>query len=275
MSLITAQANKELDTPFNLSREYIDFYRENGFVKLKHVLSPETIQYMNKTISAEVVRLNTQHLPMEERDTYGKAFLQIMNIWTRSELVKEIVFSKRLAKLAADLMGVDGVRMYHDQALFKEPGGGHTPWHADQYYSPLANDNTITAWIPLQETGLELGPVEFSAKSQQLQEGRTLKISDDSENYIQKKLTLNDFKKVVEPFETGEVSFHSGWIFHRAGANATKSMRKVMTVIYMDKDMRLKAPDNDNQQADWDTWCPGAVVGELIDTPLNPIIYQN
>jgi Protein involved in biosynthesis of mitomycin antibiotics/polyketide fumonisin len=275
MSLITAQANKELDTPFNLSREYIDFYRENGFVKLKHVLSPETIQYMNKTISAEVVRLNTQHLPMEERDTYGKAFLQIMNIWTRSELVKEIVFSKRLAKLAADLMGVDGVRMYHDQALFKEPGGGHTPWHADQYYWPLSNDNTITAWIPLQETGLELGPVEFSAKSQQLQEGRTLKISDDSENYIQKKLTLNDFKKVVEPFETGEVSFHSGWIFHRAGANATKSMRKVMTVIYMDKDMRLKAPDNDNQQADWDTWCPGAVVGELIDTPLNPIIYQN
>ena len=275
MSLITAQANKELDTPFNLSREYIDFYRENGFVKLKHVLSPETIQYMNKTISAEVVRLNTQHLPMEERDTYGKAFLQIMNIWTRSELVKEIVFSKRLAKLAADLMGVDGVRMYHDQALFKEPGGGHTPWHADQYYWPLSNDNTITAWIPLQETGLELGPVEFSAKSQQLQEGRTLKISDDSENYIQKKLTLNDFKKVVEPFETGEVSFHSGWIFHRAGANATKSMRKVMTVIYMDKDMRLKAPDNDNQQADWDTWCPGAVVGELIDTPLNPILYQN
>lgn len=275
MSPITAQANKELDTPFPLSQDSIDFFRENGFVKLKHVLSPETIQYMDKTISAEVVRLNTQHLPMEERDTYGKAFLQIMNIWTRSALVKEIVFSKRLAKLAADLMGVDGVRMYHDQALFKEPGGGHTPWHADQYYWPLANDNTATAWIPLQETGLELGPVEFSAKSQQLQEGRTLKISDDSENIIQKKLTLNDFKKVVEPFETGEVSFHSGWVFHRAGANSTNSMRKVMTVIYMDKDMRLKAPANDNQQADWDTWCPGAVVGELIDTPLNPILYQN
>jgi hypothetical protein len=275
MSQITAQIDKELNSPFALSQDSIDFFRENGFVKLKHVLSPETIQYMDKTISGEVVRLNTQHLPMEERDTYGKAFLQIMNIWTKSPLVKEIVFSKRLAKLAADLMGVDGVRMYHDQALFKEPGGGHTPWHADQYYWPLANDNTITAWIPLQETGLELGPVEFSAKSQQLQEGRTFKISDDSENFIQKKLTLNDFKKVVEPFEMGEVSFHSGWVFHRAGANATKNMRKVMTVIYMDKDMRLKAPANDNQQADWDTWCPGAVVGELIDTPLNPILYQN
>src|SRR5688572_11564799 len=275
MSQIPAQIKQELGKPFKLSQDAIDYYRENGFVKLKNVLSAEAIQYMDKTISAEVVRLNTQHLPMEERDTYGKAFLQIMNIWTRSALVKEIVFSKRLAKIAADLMGVDGVRMYHDQALFKEPGGGHTPWHADQYYWPLANDNTVTAWIPLQETGLELGPVEFSAKSQQLQEGRTLKISDDSEAIIQKKLTLNDFKKVVEPFELGEVSYHSGWVFHRAGANTTKNMRKVMTVIYMDKDMQLKAPANDNQQADWDTWCPGAVIGEQIDTPLNPILFEN
>jgi len=275
MSQIPTQIRQELQKAFNLSQDSIDFFRENGFVKLKKVLSAGVLQYMDKTISEEVVRLNTQHLPMEERDTYGKAFLQIMNIWTRSALVKEIVFSKRLAKIAADLMGVEGVRMYHDQALFKEPGGGHTPWHADQYYWPLANDNTVTAWIPLQATGLELGPVEFSAKSQQLQEGRTFKISDDSETIIQKKLTLNDFKKVVEPFDAGEVSFHSGWVFHRAGANTTKSMRKVMTVIYMDKDMRLKAPANENQQADWDTWCPGAVVGDLIDTPLNPILYKN
>jgi ectoine hydroxylase-related dioxygenase (phytanoyl-CoA dioxygenase family) len=274
MPTLPVHIQQELETPFTLSSEQISFFRENGFIKLKKVLSPGVIQYMNKTISAEVVRLNTQHLPFEERDTYGKAFLQIMNIWTKSPVVKEIVFSNRLARIAADLMGVDGVRMYHDQALFKEPGGGHTPWHADQYYWPLANDNTVTAWIPLQETGLELGPVEFSAGSQQLQEGRTLKISDDSEAVIQKKLTLHDFKKVVEPFDVGEVSFHSGWVFHRAGANKTNQMRKVMTVIYMEKNMRLSEPVNENQQADWDGWCPGAVVGEVIDTPLNPILYE-
>ena len=274
MSNIPLPIKEELASPFKLSPEIIDFFRENGFVKLKNVLSPTAIQYMNETISTEVVKLNTQHLPIEERDTYGKAFLQIMNIWTRSAPVKEIVFSKRLAKIATDLMGVSGVRMYHDQALFKEPGGGHTPWHADQYYWPLSNDNTVTAWIPLQETGLELGPLEFSAKSQQLQEGRTLKISDDSEAVIQKKLTLHDFKKIVEPFDVGEVSFHGGWLFHRAGANKTDNMRRVMTIIYMDKDMRLKEPANENQQADWDTWCPGATIGEVINTPINPILYE-
>ncbi len=274
MPQIPAAIQQYLDKPYELSHDQVSFYQENGYIKLKNVLPNEVIMFLNDTISAEVVRLNTQHLPIEQRDTYGKAFLQIMNIWTKSKPVKQIVFGKRLAKIAADLMEVNGVRLYHDQALFKEAGGGHTPWHADQYYWPLSSDNTVTAWIPLQQTGLELGPLEFSAKSQQLQEGRSLKISDDSEIMIQKKLTLNDYTKIVEPFDLGEVSFHNGWVFHRAGANTTNRMRKVMTIIYMEKDMRLKQPANENQQADWETWCPGARVGEIIDTPLNPVLYD-
>ncbi len=145
---------------------------------------------------------------------------------------------------------------------------------ADQYYWPLASDHSITAWIPLQATPLEMGPLEFSAKSYQLQGGRELKISDDSERVISQKLRLNDFELVVEPFDLGEVSFHSGWLFHRAGANRSDRMRGVMTIIYMDKDMRLKAPENDNQQLDWEAWCPGAEIGEVIDTPLNPVLYE-
>ncbi len=263
-----------LDESFAITDEQINFFQTNGFIKIKNVLTADTLHYMNETISEEVKRLNTQHLPMEQRDTYGKAFLQIFNLWAKSETVKEVVFSKRLAKMASELMDVTGVRMYHDQALFKEPGGGHTPWHADQYYWPLSSDKTVTVWIPLQKTGLELGPLEFSAGSQQLTEGRNLKISDESEKEIQRKLTLRDFEQVVEPFDVGEVSFHMGWVFHRAGSNQTDAMRKVITVIYMDKDMRLKEPVNENQIADWKTWCPGVKVGDVIDSPLNPVLYS-
>jgi ectoine hydroxylase-related dioxygenase (phytanoyl-CoA dioxygenase family) len=263
-----------LEVPYSVTDEQINFFRENGFIKLKNVLPAETIHIINETVSHEVQQYNIQKVPMDQRDTYGKAFLQVMNLWTKSDSVKKIVFSKRLAKLATDLLEVKGVRMYHDQALFKEPGGGHTPWHADQYYWPLASDRTVTVWIPLQETKLEYGPLEFSARSQQIQEGRNLKISDESEKELQKKLTLNDFKQIVEPFDIGEVSFHTGWLFHRAGPNKTDQMRKVMTVIYMDKDMQLKEPANENQLADWNTWCPGAKVGEVINTPLNPVLFD-
>lgn len=42
------------------------------------------------------------------------------------------------------------MRLYADQALYKEPHGGYTPWHCDAFYWPLASDKAITAWIPLQ-----------------------------------------------------------------------------------------------------------------------------
>ncbi len=265
---------EELQNPYKLTEEDIAFYREHRFIKLKRVFSAELLSHYSEVIKYKVKELNTMHLPLEERSTYDKAFLQIMNIWTHSPKVKEFVFSKRLAGIATQLMGTNGVRIYHDQALFKEPGGGFTPWHADQYYWPLASDHTITAWIPLQAVPLKMGPLEFSDKSHLLQHGRTYKISDDSEQVIGKALRLNDFETVKEPFDLGEVSFHSGWLFHRAGPNKTNQMRAVMTVIYMDSEMTLKEPENENQQNDWETWCPGAQIGEVVDTPLNPVLYR-
>ena len=275
MTSIPSSVIASLAKPYELTADQIAFYQQNRFIKLKQVFDEETISFFNEVIGKRVEVMNHQNTPLEQRSTYGKAFLQLFNLWKEDELVKAFVFSERLAKIAADLMQVDGVRIYHDQALFKEGGGGITPWHADQYYWPLETDKTVTAWIPLQATPLALGPLEFSAGSHQIVEGRDLEIGDESESVIQKKLKVTNFQHVIEAFDLGEVSFHSGWVFHRAGANTTSDMRKVMTVIYMDKDMVLKNPENKNQINDWNTWCPGATIGEVIDTPLNPILYQN
>lgn len=263
-----------LNEPYSLSQEQINFYQNNRYIKLKEVLNPETVQYFNSVISKQVEEMNQEQTALEDRTTYGKAFLQLFNLWTENPIIKELIFSKRIAKIASDLMEVNGVRLYHDQALFKEGGGGITPWHADQYYWPLETDKTITAWIPLQETPLEMGPLEFSAGSHTILEGRELEIGDESEEVIQKKLRVTDFKHVIEAFDLGEISFHSGWVFHRAGANVTNEMRKVMTIIYMDKDMLLKNPENKNQINDWNTWCPGAKIGEIINSPINPVLYS-
>jgi ectoine hydroxylase-related dioxygenase (phytanoyl-CoA dioxygenase family) len=266
---------EHLNDPYSLSQDQIDFYQKNRFIKLKEVLNKEALAFFNAVISEQVAQMNQEQTALEERTTYGKAFLQLFNLWLENPMVKELIFSKRIAKIASDLMQVNGVRLYHDQALFKEAGGGITPWHADQYYWPLETDKTVTAWIPLQETPLNMGPLEFSAGSHVIVEGRELEISDTSEELIEKKLRVTDFKHVIEPFDAGEISFHSGWVFHRAGANATDEMRKVMTIIYMDKDMILKNPENANQEHDWKTWCPGAKIGEIIDSPINPLLYSN
>jgi hypothetical protein len=42
----------------------------------------------------------------------------------------------------------------------------------------------------------------------------------------------------------------------------------------MDVDMRLAAPTNKNQQLDWETWTPSTKVGEIMNDPLNPVLYE-
>ena len=263
----------ELDAPYSLTKEQINFYDANGYIKLKHVFSPQLLHHYGRAIHARVSELSRDALPMEQRTTYGKAFLQIMNLWTESAEVKEFVFGKRLGRIASELMGVSGVRIYHDQALYKEAGGGITPWHADQYYWPVDSDKTITAWVPLQKTPLETGPLAFCEKSHRFQVGRDLEISDESE--ITLKQALNQFRLEESGFDLGEVSFHSGWTFHRAGSNTSDRPREVMTVIYMDENIRLAPPKNKNHLMDMDRWMPGLKTGDVLSSHLNPIVYSS
>jgi len=261
----------DLDDPYALGNDSIDDFRRNGFVRLKQVFAPEELQHYG----AEIERLTVakQARPLEERSTYGKAFLQVTNLWEQSDVAREFVFGKRLARIAAELLEVEGVRLYHDQSLMKEAGGGFTPAHADQYYWPLASDRTVTAWVPLQAVPSEMGPIGFYAGSHRFTFGRDLPISDESEARISAEMERQGFALVDDPFDLGEVSFHSGWTFHRAGPNRTNEPRSVMTIINMDKDMRLAEPSA-GQQADRDAFCPGVEVGEVIASPKNPVLWE-
>jgi ectoine hydroxylase-related dioxygenase (phytanoyl-CoA dioxygenase family) len=246
----------------------------DGFVHLPGVLSPDAVAAYEPALTQKVIELNTMHLPMEERTTYQKAFLQVENLWRHSAVVRELVFSGRLARIAAELLGVGGVRLYHDQALYKEAGGGLTPWHADQYYWPLANDRSITAWIPLQETPLEMGPLSFARGSHRFSHGRDMPISDESEAMLRAALAEQDFPLVEEPFALGDASFHLGWTFHRAGVNASSAARRVMTIIYIDADVTVAEPVNGAQRIDLATYLQNAPVGEVPDNELNPVLYR-
>ncbi len=272
---MSPQIAEDLAAVYPLSAGQIAHFRSQGYIKLKDVLKPETLDHYAAEITTQVFRLNNLTKPMSERTTYEKAFLQIMNLWTKSDVVKELAFSRKLARIAAELMGVDGVRMYHDQALYKEPGGGITPWHADQFYWPVATDHTCTVWIPLQETPIELGPLAFSATSHRFNFGRDLEISDESEKKISRLLLEKGLPLDEARFDLGEVSFHYGWTFHRAAANVSDRPRKVMTMIYIEDGCRLLQPRNKPQENDWNSWMPGAKVGEVIASPLNPVLYHD
>jgi ectoine hydroxylase-related dioxygenase (phytanoyl-CoA dioxygenase family) len=198
-----------------------------------------------------------------------------MNLWLVDEAAKQFVFGQRLAGLAARLLGVRAVRLYHDQSLYKEPSGGITPAHADQYYWPLASDRTITVWVPLQDVPLEMGPLAFYRGSHHAEFGRDLPISDDSEAMITAEMEARGFAIDEAAFALGDVSFHSGWTFHRAGANRSTAPRSVMTMIYMDADMTIADTLNAAQRNDLAQWLPGLGPGDRAASPLNPILFDS
>ena len=60
-----------------LNQQQVGFYKKNNFIKVKNVFSPELITYFNRVITKKVNEVNQQETPLEGRDTYGKAFLQL------------------------------------------------------------------------------------------------------------------------------------------------------------------------------------------------------
>lgn len=261
-----------LDMPFTIAEDVIAQYRNDGFVRLPGLLDAEELAHYGAEITRLTLALNTQVKPLEERETYDRAFLQVMNLWRSSEEARRFVFGKRLAGVAAQLLGVKAVRLYHDQSLYKEPSGGITPAHADQYYWPLATDRAITAWIPLQPVPLEMGPLEFYAGSHRSEIGRDLPISDESEARITADMEAQGFPIDRAAYALGDVSFHGGWTFHRAGPNRSREPRSVMTMIYFDADMTVAEPVNRMQQSDLAQWLPGLQPGDLAASPLNPLL---
>lgn len=261
-----------LNIPLRLSPEQIAAYRENGYLRLTGVLSAAELEAHGAEITRLTLELNTQTAPLDERSTYDRAFLQVMNLWRHSETVRRFVFSRRLAGIAAQLLEVEAVRLYHDQSLYKEPSGGFTPAHADQYYWPFASDRCVTVWAPLQPVPLEMGPLAFFAGSHREAFGRELEISDESERLITEAMQTRGFALDEAPYALGDVSFHAGWTFHRAGPNRSDRPRSVMTMIYMDADMRVAEPKNGMQARDLAQWIPGVEPGAAAASDINPVI---
>lgn len=261
-----------LQESYSIQNHQIADFQQNGHIYLPGVLPKAELASYRDAIVQWAADFRKKQKPMEERDTYGKAFLQMMNLWEEDPHIKEFVLAKRFGQLAADLLGVKKVRLYHDQALFKEAGGGHTPWHQDQYYWPLSTAKTVTMWMPLVDISEEMGMLTFASGTQNVQLP-PMPISDESEAKIATFVQEQGFSIVAQKtMQAGDATFHMGWTLHAAPGNHSGTMREIMTIIFMDAEMEVMEPQNENQEADRNRWLANKEAGTQADSWLNPII---
>ncbi len=265
----------KLDSDYPVKPAEIASFQSNGHVVLRGVASAAEITAYEPALTATVRAHNPNQKKLEDRDTYGKAFIQIGNLWKKDAVCRKFVFARRFAKIAADLMGVRDVRLYHDQALYKEAHGGFTPLHQDQFYWPLDTPNTITMWMPLVDASAEMGTMHFASGSYRGRSVGNFEISDTSEQIFRDHIHSHNYPLTsTGAMRAGDATFHYGWTIHGAPVNSTDRMRNVMTIIYFADGARVSEPKNTPQSYDLKFWLPGLKPGDIAATELNPLLYE-
>ena len=265
---LVQQQLPDLASEYPLTDEQVDRFWEQGFIVLKDVLSPDEINAYGDSIREVAL---THFRARGWTTSFGNAFLQQLNLRYCSDAVMRFVSCKRFGRIASRLLRTPKVRIYHEQALFKQPGGVDSHWHQDQFYFPFDDSVTMGLWMPLVDCSLEMGPLRFVRGSHKYGnlEGRS--ISNESarffDNFIENE-GLEVFQ--VPDITAGSCSIHLGWTIHGAPANSSNKMREVMTANYFPDGARItdmwRSPDGLR-------FVGGYLPGQLANGPMNPIIY--
>ena len=259
-----------IDNIFDLEKEKINFFWKNGFVILKNVLSKEEIEIYRQ----EIKKVSEERNKNKDKE-FGGAFYQALNIRFDSKGVEQFCLSKRLGKIAADLMKVNAVRIFHEQAIFKHPGDTKSYWHQDQFFWPLNTNLHIGMWMALTDMTKDMGLMRFVKNSHTMGDLVGESISTKSETHfddIIQEHNLETFE--IDSMNAGDCSFHFGWTIHGAGLNTSNKVREAMIVTYYADGSRVGTLDTKDRMGDAELFLGGKKEGEIADHSMNTIVYQ-
>lgn len=259
----------ELATPYALDDADRAAFARDAFVKLPAVLSPPVVRRLADRLD-ELLRA-------EHGDDVAGRFTALEQMWLHDDLMRAVALSSRLGDLAAQLIGEDAVRIYHDNALSKEPGCGRTPWHHDAEHFPLDTVNAVTAWIPVSAIPSRMGPLSFARgreTASMLTDLEFDKVGTSYDTAVAARLTERGVEVEAGPFEVGDVSFHSALCFHTAGPNRTTQPRRALATTYFADGAHVVSSPT-LISGTWREFLPGVEPGGLAVSELNPVVGRS
>ncbi|MFI5358107.1 MAG: phytanoyl-CoA dioxygenase family protein, partial [Opitutales bacterium] len=180
------------------------------------------------------------------------AVIKLDNTWKADPILAATALSARLGHIAAQLIGAAGIRLWHDQLLDKPPHGGRViTYHQDwAYWQMIAECETVTCWIALDDVRPDSGPMVFLEGSHRLGVWQTPEgiTGDDA----QKPNLPPDFqtREVPVVIPRGHVSFHHGLLLHGSDRNFSPTRRRALVSHVMSTACTYR-PGQYHQNEDW------------------------
>ena len=246
-------------------------FNDEGFIVIRDVFEPSEIEFYREVVKEAIKeRKEFDERALEDKSEYEKSFTQCQNLWEDYIDIRKLTFDQRICKIASELLDVDAIRLWHDQALVKESGGRETDPHHDQPYWPIKEAKTITAWIPLCDVDETNGQLGFYPGSHKLSDKKFIDIFSGkvSEKEFLETSNLKSDEISYQELKAGDVSFHHGLTFHRAKPNLSNKDRIVHTAIFF-ADGSTRGDDKFHFSVDR----PEIKVGQKIESDVTPLAY--
>ena len=263
----------------NLTPQQIQEYRENGFLVIPDFLDSQELAFWREAVDEAVAKRDKQKLPdrvwvgdMEDDEKYYESvFIQRLNLWMDNEKVRKLMLDERLGKMATELAGVDGIRIWHDQALYKPPWGNPTAWHLDTPYWSFTTKDALSIWVALDDVTQDNGCLYFMPGTHKETTFENPGITADMASIFNFYPQLVGREAIPAAMKAGSCSFHNGLAVHAAGANMTPYRRRAMTCAYMPDGSTFNGQRNILSKAQM----AALKIGDLLnDDTQNPLIYS-
>ena len=254
------------------SEEQIAAYRRDGFVLIDGFLDADELARWRSATDVAVTQRLAAGDGAAGDEYYRRTFLQLQRLADTHHAIAELVLDQQLGKILATLAGIDGVRVWHDQALIKPPYGNPTAWHLDNPFWSFFSHDAISIWVALDDATVENGCLWYLPGTHRSARFELTEIGSSFGALFDAYPEWLGIEPVAAPCAAGGAVFHNGLVAHAAGANMTPRPRRAMTCAYMP----LGSTFNGTKNILPDAYAESLEIGDVLDDDeINPVVYQS
>ena len=260
----------------SLSSGQISFYRENGFLVIDPLLSVDELTVWRTTLDEAInERITAQKTHNQDRgDNYYKyVFIQCVNMWKTNLKIRQLALDPRIGKMATDLTGTNGIRLFHDHALIKQPWANPTNWHLDNPSDPYHTRQSTMFWLALDDATIQNGCLYFLPGTNH--SSRFEPIGGLGREGVGQMFQQYPEWKQIDPYvaetKAGAGIFINGMVAHAAGPNMTTRPRRAFAMLLMPEG----AIFNGKQSVLPESYFNSLQIGDVLENDEHlPLLYS-